>query len=439
MLKNLPFILLFLLLSNKSFSQHNTNIQCPDVVFSKKKPSWHGNNDILKEYIKKFPLLDFAHTYYNVPLTFHFFLNPRENTQILNKDIKLTVRFLNKIYKENNTGIQFYIADILYYKKNNHLKSGYSIESFFLGRKDKNVNSINIYYINTLELNLFIKKKYYYGMHNSITNSIMIIRHSTKTTLAHEIGHFFGLKHPHNNWKKGKSKQECVSRTRKKANSNVLICEANGDYISDTPAEPNLKKTTNNNCDYIGLNTDNWGDKYKPNTNNIMSYLANSECRTSFTHLQKAAMLYTISTLKNSENWIRCPVNKIYSFDRYEPDDAMSMASRLVEEKKQYHTFNYLINYKNELKVNNIDWLFININANKRIKINVEKANNNFPTFTLFVFNSSFKCILTKEINSPNEIILNLNIDRYYIKIEGKLLQKPELLDFYISYSVINN
>lgn len=57
------------------------------------------------------------------------------------------------------------------------------------------------------------------GVYNSFADIIVVERSvyttlSGVSTLAHEIGHYFGLEHTHRNSDKGKCRQECVSRTR---------------------------------------------------------------------------------------------------------------------------------------------------------------------------------------------------------------------------------
>ena len=66
-------------------------------------------------------------------------------------------------------------------------------------------------------------------------------------------------------------------------------CEVNGDLLCDTAADPYLYGLVNYNCLYTGGGTDNWGDLWIPNTNNIMSYTA-SECMNYFSPMQIAKM-----------------------------------------------------------------------------------------------------------------------------------------------------
>lgn len=93
------------------------------------------------------------------------------------------------------------------------------------------------------------------------------------SSLAHEIGHYFGLPHTH-----GGTPDELVDGSN---------CATEGDYICDTPADPGLSGLVDSNCNYTGTATDANGMAYQPDVTNIMSY-SRKACRTSFTPMQYA-------------------------------------------------------------------------------------------------------------------------------------------------------
>src|SRR5690606_36074949 len=75
-------------------------------------------------------------------------------------------------------------------------------------------------------------------------------------------------------------------------------CEVNGDQLCDTPADPGLFRENRVPASYVGNNctyqsnldgTDNWGDQWQPNTNNVMSY-STSTCFENFSILQFGKM-----------------------------------------------------------------------------------------------------------------------------------------------------
>lgn len=101
---------------------------------------------------------------------------------------------------------------------------------------------------------------------------------SNSSTLAHEIGHYFGLWHTH-------------STTNGAEYVNGTNCQSSGDILCDTPADPTLSSSTvdRTSCAYIGAEVDVNGDAYTPATNNIMSY-STKFCRINFSAGQLARM-----------------------------------------------------------------------------------------------------------------------------------------------------
>lgn len=111
-------------------------------------------------------------------------------------------------------------------------------------------------------------------------------------TLSHELGHYFGLLHTH-------SPGELVNR---------INCSFAGDECCDTPADPTLDdNNVNQNCDYIGTETDFNGDPYTPQVENIMSY-APSQCRNAFTNDQRNRARYYAA---NDRNYFSCNVSSV--------------------------------------------------------------------------------------------------------------------------------
>lgn len=97
-------------------------------------------------------------------------------------------------------------------------------------------------------------------------------------TLIHELGHFYGLLHTHEN----RFGYELVNGNN---------CHSAGDLICDTPADPNLIFPNSvSNCGYIGNRVDINGDRYAPSVQNFMSN-APFSCQQVFTREQKQFML----------------------------------------------------------------------------------------------------------------------------------------------------
>ncbi len=429
------FFIIFLFINIFLIAQNNTEFCATDNVISKNQP-WKGNNEFLIDYLKNYPLLDSNHIYFRVPVCFHIFKSNNVPDYYFYDDIKEVINRLNRIYSENKTGIFFYLSDIFFYPEKKHFIASYFVEAPFFTFKDKYKYSINVYYVDVLQKNIFGKKMYYHGVFNGLNKTITIIKHSSKTTLAHEIGHFFGLRHPHKNWEKSKLKQESVSRTRKKGLlKRKRNCEVNGDALADTPAEPNLTDYTDGDCNYTGNLTDRWGDPYEPDVNNIMSYTAKRSCRTNFTQMQKAVMLYTAKNKRNSKFWYNCKPNIYFKADNFEPDDNIYMANE-IEFFKQYHTFHLIPFEKNKTlyKENKFDCFYMPKDlAFNNVQLVIEKAENFFPKMKLIIKNNLQDTLYSQIINEPTTVELPDNNKKNYIIIENLIGHIPgHFFDYYI-------
>lgn len=106
-------------------------------------------------------------------------------------------------------------------------------------------------------------------------NAVLIAENAllNKSTLSHELGHFFGLQHTF-----GK-KADPYTTTELPDGSN---CLESGDFICDTPADPNEE---NKRCD----DSQNTLKIFNPHTDNYMSYYP-SPCKKRFTQQQKELM-----------------------------------------------------------------------------------------------------------------------------------------------------
>lgn len=119
------------------------------------------------------------------------------------------------------------------------------------------------------------------GMAQDIPSKAYIVHGSyyNTSTLPHEMGHCLGLYHTHHGTvnEGGGDLSQCAELVN---GSNSSTC---GDYISDTPADPNVWSVSS--CTYTGTGVDANGQTYHPSTSNLMSY-AYKPCRTNFTASQ---------------------------------------------------------------------------------------------------------------------------------------------------------
>lgn len=251
------------------------------------------------------------------------------------RDLQTMIDKLNALYQ--NSGIislRFFMV-CPQYETNPDMSNATDWDSFWnvFGGGNSDANAVNVHIVKTYNGNNGG------GVYNALADIIVVAREvysdpDAISTLAHEIGHYFGLEHTHRNATRGTCRAEAVSRTRNFPwycfPRTGKICEKNGDAICDTPADPELlwgagtsdaayKLTPFPGCDYNWGEEDNFGDAYLPDETNIMSY-SRRKCRTTFSPGQMWIM-------GNNMLWGR--QNLFYGFDysvtdadKYEPDDS---------------------------------------------------------------------------------------------------------------------
>lgn len=130
-------------------------------------------------------------------------------------------------------------------------------------------------------LNIFIHKTLpgLNGLAYNIPNTYLSLKSGAVaditniTTMAHEMGHCFGLYHTFETWEN--TKKENVARSGSCKN-----CSSDGDVLCDTPADDD--GGVDAMCNYIGAGKDDCNTNFVPMTSNIMGY-GNRGCRTTFT------------------------------------------------------------------------------------------------------------------------------------------------------------
>lgn len=397
--------------------------------FSFKHETWEGNNKYLTELLDSIGYYSGEETkiLYRIPIKFHIYRGANKLEGLEEKEIREWMNYINYYHTLNKTGLSFYMSpDIEYINSTRHKRLGYFIEGPVQTAKKKTDGMIDVLVAKNLTKSIFgIKGNSYFGTYNGVTKGIIIRKNSASQTMSHEIGHYLGLKHPHHNYKKGKRKQESVSRTRKVKGifRHGLNCENNGDKLCDTPAEPELTNYTDKDCNYKGTKKDNWGESYKPDVKNIMSYTFNRECRDAFTPLQTAVMLNSAATNKYGSGWsTSSSFSKNYEYDVFEPNDTQEMASEIFENTPQDHTFHMVFaGFKKDDINKDVDWLMFEQNA-KTKKSYIIKVTNNTYTFakvSITVFDKFGKIKESSKVTTEFKMdVENLARGKYFIKIE---------------------
>ena len=126
---------------------------------------------------------------------------------------------------------------------------------------------INIYFADTVTLNDNQVCGYAYLPNGPLEIFINDACTLNGNTIVHEIGHVFSLIHTH-----GPTDSELTDELVNGSN-----CDVAGDFICDTPADPNLFGKISPVCNYSGTVLDGNGVAFTPMLDNIMSY-ADDDC-----------------------------------------------------------------------------------------------------------------------------------------------------------------
>ena len=221
-------------------------------------------------------------TTYYIPIKPHIIKRTNGTGGISYNEVIRAIDSTNYFYR--NARIQFKICDTIgYLFDDNFTTLNTPDEEELLSSLTEEPRVINIYFADTLLLDDIRVCGFAYFpigpnrifIDNTCANS--------GNTLAHELGHFFALNHTHGIH---------VPITDELVNGSN--CHIAGDFICDTPADPDLTdkvdySQANNKCTYIGTVTDANGEEFMPMLNNIMSYSL-SPCVDTFTQGQYDVM-----------------------------------------------------------------------------------------------------------------------------------------------------
>lgn len=203
---------------------------------------------------------------YTIPLKFHLIRYSDGTGGLDSGKVSTILDTLNHYYE--NANIQFALCGQVNFIDNDaYVSFEPGMDELALTTANDVPRVINIYFADSVSIdsNLVCGFSYLPGgpLRSFITNSCAI----NGNTVVHEIGHVFSLIHTH-----GASNTELTNELVDSSN-----CLSAGDYICDTPADPNLNGKINYNpfldkCTYTGTALDANGDAFSPMLDNIMSY-----------------------------------------------------------------------------------------------------------------------------------------------------------------------
>jgi hypothetical protein len=237
--------------------------------------SIQGKKELVETYTSNLKILD------TLFINIKVFNTTDKNTNQFK--IKEKILHLNDIFKE--ASIQF-ILDTLVVKRT----SPYTIDQIESSDKIRNKVTKDLEKENIINLFIVPKGEFLNGFTyvvpdtfinylNLKCNTIFINDEAwlNQSTIAHELGHFFGLQHTFGSNPKENTTKELPNGSN---------CKTEGDFICDTPADPN--GLINKNCQFMGLSSKQQ-QHFSPLVNNYMSYYRNS-CKNEFTKGQYLAM-----------------------------------------------------------------------------------------------------------------------------------------------------
>lgn len=322
---------------------------------------WFGNNQYLNNLLDSmgYPssadrIVGSDRVKYRVPIKFWVYRRSDGTGGPNLQNLQTYIDNLNRIYNtDNNTWIGFYLlCDIGFINDNKWFDIQGDGEAWNLIQNNKSSGCINIHIVGSYEqaAGIHIRARFF-GRDGIVLNFGATVANAN-TTIAHEVGHYFELDHTHQYSNRGKCRKEAIDRNRTwpfimfcpfggGGPISQKICEATGDLLEDTPADPDLSNNRFNNlsaCTFNALgdynnSRDPWNDTYvappagsqQPNSRNVMSYNRDRDCRIVFSRLQIAVMLYSIERGKSKNNkssW----KDEGAEYDEYEMDNFREVA-----------------------------------------------------------------------------------------------------------------
>ncbi|BAO74294.1 T9SS type A sorting domain-containing protein [Winogradskyella sp. PG-2] len=232
----------------------------------------------------------------SVPIKAHIVRQTNGTGGLTTIELDDAIATMNSIYVD--AGLEFYLCDTINYIDDDNFYAYETNDESALFAANSVADIMNIYFTDNIVSSSSGGGLCGYARFpgGAITENILMANScaTNGSTLAHEVGHFFALTHTHGG-SNSTTTEELVNGSN---------CDTTGDFICDTPADPQLSYgNVNGACEYIDPFTqDANGQTYVPDPQNLMSY-SRKECRTLFSP-QQLARINSIYHL--SRNNITC-------------------------------------------------------------------------------------------------------------------------------------
>jgi hypothetical protein len=238
-----------------------------------------------------------------IPIQFHIITKNNGSGGVQITEVLEQLCQLNELFSAFD--VVFYQSDLPNYIPSDVIYDNHTVTSGqFTMRQRRDRESLNVWAVNNASSSSSPPIGETLGYYDPVNDWIVIKRDqivAANNTLAHEIGHFFSLFHPHFGWdsdpydmaKHGNP----VTATAPNGGSSELVdrsnCQTAGDMLCDTPADYNFGLTSSG-CNYNADVKDAKGTKVDPDETLIMSYFSD-ECTSNFTPSQVDLMLVDIA------------------------------------------------------------------------------------------------------------------------------------------------
>lgn len=284
------FSIFFLSMSFQVVAQNNEFLYCGTVTTPESIEYFNAIKPQLQKYeqdflLKKTAKINSSLTKNSIPIKVNIIRSSNGFGGLDISHLNVALEIVNRIY--GSALLEFFLCDGINYIDADEFNTINKGEEHILSELYNTNGLLNIYITDKVENESGESICGYAD--NSGRNDIIVIKTDCiDSSLAHEIGHYFGLMHTHG-----------LDDTKTTELVNGSNCDTTGDGICDTPADPVLSySNVNNSCEYIGTETDANGERYKPDTSNFMSY-SRKECRNNFTSQQLARMYAFYQTAKS--------------------------------------------------------------------------------------------------------------------------------------------
>ena len=295
MLKNTILAVVFLNLSFVSYAQ--TEPQCGTVVSPEAQAYFEQLLPQIQQFEEEFAELALERSstaVSSVPIKAHIIRTDAGSGGLALNQFNAAMAIMNDFYA--NAFLEFFLCEGINYIDDSNLYDFETDEEAAMIATHNVDNVINIYFANTVTSSSsgsgLCGYAYFPG-----GQEVILMNNSCATngsTLSHEMGHFFALSHTHGN-SNSTLTEELVDGSN---------CETTGDFICDTPADPQLSfSNVTASCVYTGNAIDANNQFFDPDPLNIMSY-SRKDCRTLFSP-QQYARIYAV--YQASRSALACP------------------------------------------------------------------------------------------------------------------------------------